>query len=805
MIEPLKVSGFAEHPQALKWSDDNQIAVVTSQVIHIVTPSLRGWKTSLKASKDLIHRTIFFSPSQDKRQVNLIYSDHVFDMDDFRPGRFEKEGFRSAAWSHTGTSSNEGCLLAVLQYNHVITIYGPTGNPYDGDWKPIQDLTDLIYRRNFDYIQELPPLFALDRLEAVSLEWSHVLRFEHFGVSLIAAAMKDGSLALFCHAQTAYLIDQIELNPPGKIVALAFSKWSLRRGVFVAYMLTGTLDGQACCWEVNFVYSTDEADTKVQIQLLKTLANADGREVTMAHFYCENEEGAAPADIPKLAFTKGSRLYVWFPVSHAGEGSEQIHPDPFCVNLPLSMPATGMLWNSDGSRIHLYTMDGKVWAISAQRGSPTPPSFVDDHTGTLSRHIFSVTNMDDLADHDDGDGGKESGSKEVAEVTRTDLRQGARISFHGAGASFSGLAHCILTRITWPLNNEYRTFRNEYSLVIFIDALQLEDIGMDFVSDLSNKLDFRLRRILADSNALIVRNPICMIWDLLESRWDILAHLLQKVQELCVPFGRLLDASTHQTNVHEELSLLGYRRTIEYTQANTMRFAYMLSNVAKGVMPSIDNQSPLNNLVHSYERSLAEFHLSWMIQLFEHFATLYSLNSTSDVYVLNALCERALLSERVAEFAPRLLALYITTRSQSVPEAVQAVCDLQIELIGKVMLEPSTPVQPTQSCPACNTALTAVSLNKIKCSHGHMWDRCCVTLVVAATPMTRTCAGCHRKSLSVDQIVETDLMSGMVAFPSSRQEGESPHPVLTSLLQASRTCLFCSCRLFERARSLMVD
>lgn len=86
-------------------------------------------------------------------------------------------------------------------------------------------------------------------------------------------------------------------------------------------------------------------------------------------------------------------------------------------------------------------------------------------------------------------------------------------------------------------------------------------------------------------------------------------------------------------------------------------------------------------------------------------------------------------------------------------------------------------------CPACRVPIPLQDLATATCRNGHVWRRCSITSFILSTPKVRTCIGCSRKALIP---IDGDAGTNDNHFPSVARGW-----IVAELLRAVQRCLFC--------------
>lgn len=127
----------ALYPNAVKWSDDNLIAVATSQLITILNPaSIEGPRGFVTASSDQPFNVGRVQPADMQAPCLLPVG----------LSRNLRAVVRSMDWSPQGLAPNGGCLLAVCTKDHRVKLYRAPYCEFQSEWVEVLDLSEILYQ-----------------------------------------------------------------------------------------------------------------------------------------------------------------------------------------------------------------------------------------------------------------------------------------------------------------------------------------------------------------------------------------------------------------------------------------------------------------------------------------------------------------------------------------------------------------------------------------------------------------------------------------------------------------------------------
>ncbi|KAI5083046.1 hypothetical protein GOP47_0002789 [Adiantum capillus-veneris] len=124
------------YPNAVKWSEDNLIAVATSQLITILNPAMidgpRGFVTA-SSGHSFVVGTVQHTDTDAPCLLPIRLSKDV------------RAVVRSMDWSPQGLAPNGGCLLVVCTRDHRVKLYRAPHCEYRCEWIQISDVSEILY------------------------------------------------------------------------------------------------------------------------------------------------------------------------------------------------------------------------------------------------------------------------------------------------------------------------------------------------------------------------------------------------------------------------------------------------------------------------------------------------------------------------------------------------------------------------------------------------------------------------------------------------------------------------------------
>ncbi|KAJ3413621.1 hypothetical protein HDV05_007765 [Chytridiales sp. JEL 0842] len=288
---------------AVHWSADNQVAIVTTAGLHILTPSCHvpGYE------KPIISRTTVQITNQTRENHQPVDRNQTV-------GVYEGDlstGCMVAQWVLKGV--RKSCIIATITTNYNVLLFEPTDDPINSEWLLLQDITSTLctyYKKYRD--SKVETTGELDDTNAFhALAWlsgDTVTETQNFAKTYLLLGAKDASLTIMA-----------------------------------------TSDGSVYVYALTADASIDENESGLKSDLVCELFDADDLVVTLMKIWPEiNLDGQGP---PKLVLVKGRRLIV---VQFTADEWDVVE-----VELSLSMSIGGLTLGSDGDEIRMYTLDGK--------------------------------------------------------------------------------------------------------------------------------------------------------------------------------------------------------------------------------------------------------------------------------------------------------------------------------------------------------------------------------------------------------------------------------------------------------------
>ncbi|KAI9187911.1 hypothetical protein H9P43_002302 [Blastocladiella emersonii ATCC 22665] len=693
---------------SLLWSDDNQLAAVTSKAIHILTPTFKPGPahplTPIASASIPSVGSDDGAPSNKRALLPRAATDDVVLAGDslFRT-------WRTAAWSPRGIARDGGCALVTVDHCGAAAVYEPLPA-----WTRVADLGPVLTRHLVnDRVAAAAAAAAASPTDAVgptatvsprdvtvvSVAWSTVAPPDAPG-PLLALGTQAGHVSLWHYRRDAYghadtdLLAIWHLVPaalpdgggapapgrcPGWVTRLAWSP----AGTHLAYALsTGN---------VGVIAVAPGLDASPLGEPYQT----DPRVCTALHWVND----------AVLVLAKGAMLGVW----------DVVRNEVREVHLP-HMPAaiTALVPTADGQAVRVFTVDGQV-AVVTLMGHVDRVEARSTVREFLARHNVHVAaakrergvKRDEGDDDDDAAAGEndededdEEDGNSVPSLTRKQTR------FYGACRSPNGFFTAVLYTI-FPINELF--YRTDKVHASYIDVLQTTPVGDQDAEDAAIE---RLAAHLVPQPALTPLGPRALLW-------DVVALVHAEAAQSAATGGTSTTAWRDRVLAH--LDFWATQNPDDVTRLVARQWTFL-------ALRSIDGPAAVNPSIGM------RAHLE---------ATACNVLGVTHTGVTagdaaSVRCARALVA--LAEAAQAKPGLDVMPGVQALAEAITPLT-AAVAASGDMDDEDAV-----ETCPACRVPVRVAVSDRGeivgRCDRGHTWDRCCLTLDLIPTSQVRSCVGC---------------------------------------------------------------
>ncbi|KAI0630592.1 putative zinc-finger of transcription factor IIIC complex-domain-containing protein [Trametes polyzona] len=657
-------------------------------------------------------------------------------------------------------TANAGCVLALLNSNLELTIWGAAKNFLTGEI--LQDVTSLLKEAAAEETGSV--LARTLRAQSTCIEWTLQPDWGHtpaplIDASLLAVGNRGGSVTFlrFDRALRRMAIVDNAAVSDRWVTHLAWSAWvKSHDGTSEAMLACGAADGsvtiltviQTLAFKPSLSKFSSDHELVVSIRRHEGIGyDADGRAITGMKW--ANMQGRNPVLIVHKAGTihllaVPSPVAVW-----AGCRTLYLRARPRSVGSSALCPASGICFlpNLDASVVTLS--DGSFHVVHRISVDPTLDAdlsdvVTSDALSAMSRSVFLLA--------------------EPGKMSVKDVDQVNGMTAYDDSSTFMWAYEALR-----PTDFSYKHDAKHVSTLVVAQLWQ-ED------------LDERVIRELAECVARPVsgfgKTPTCHLR-------SILLHLRdpQRIARLC---GRILDVLRH-TPCNEpppQLVISPYEgdgstkfsyafvdslRThlFGWKSIQSQRIRYVVATYCQSGSAVAEVQSQFAEAANHFISNLRKHML---LVLLRHLSAVKTLLNASDIY-----------------FARRTILL------ATIPAVPPALSKEAEELLSQLPVPTDTdhanatvPDSLDELCPACHAPIPLQDPENAVCPNGHVWARCCVTSLLLATPTVRTCVGCTRKAL-LPAPEDGAPVHDAGWLPNSARGSW----VLRDLLDATRRCPFC--------------
>lgn len=478
---------------------------------------------------------------------------------------------------------------------------------------------------------------------------------------------------------------------------------------------------------ISFFSNTDKLNHVAQ------LSAADGVPVVCAKF-CSYQVNAFPC----LAFTKGTSVYVW---KHSINLNVALS-----VALPQKMAISALIWNTSGNEIITFSLDGHVSTIAWSDNSTL--EIVDDLSALISHTILSTHPA--FGQSKEAAVGSSNNAADNEEAQ--DESGGDSIRFSGAVASANGLYQALFYYISTS-DLEYMLADNNFSYVMIWHNNYGDNTGME-ISSLT-----AIRKQLGQKDIFFSQSPTYLLWDLMQyccSTLDFQALLQSTISvdlQQCYELYYADTANGLQYLLDSDPSQVFQNIVNALFQNRALNSLRCLNLILHTLLPSISDKT-FKVQVTSEIVKTSRILLGHYLQLLVHATKIHvehtSCFQDSDILMF-ALISDLCMEQKLCDLIPIVLDVFQTiTQSRSSQNVIQFANETMEMLQSSIQYPQLCPDLPHREvCLACEGPISFKSAWKAICIRGHSWERCALTFLSAATPVTASCKGCNTKSLTV--------------------------------------------------------
>ncbi|GBE86530.1 hypothetical protein SCP_0904090 [Sparassis crispa] len=749
----------------MQWTGDGQLVVLTKYAVYILTPDVGIHvepSTAAKRTLDVenapnISRPVKWVKTMIEYEKALL---HQWPADCQEWGAVSlgslDTALRIAAPSPSGLNSNSGSVIAVLNSNMELTIWGPVKNLLKGEWTKLRDMT--VELRNSESI---PTLVKTLQAQIICIGWSPQADFglspaPSLDGSLLAAGNRAGNVTFyrlrigadgsyeFCRVATTHISDNW-------INQLAWSSWNaVHPGTCQAFLACGSPDGSVSVVEVIQTLDSTSSDARfITEYYLKEIINvkdgaichSDGRNVTGMKWI------DATGRNPILVYCKPGMLHLWSGLSLAGGWSGpraiNLRTQKVSVGASALCPASGISYITHSDTLVVSLSDGSFHVIHQFSTAPSlnsvsyGDSLTSERLTAAARNAFvkvepepplfwDVNRINGMASYDDS-------------ATYVWIHESCR-----------------------PTDFSYKYDAKHVSMFVMA-RLWVGPSDEEVLRDLSERI--------MSAKAAAGQGPISLLR-------PTFLHLLDS-ERLSRLRTKLLELVQRSQPLEDLVQIVVTPCTAELTPQVRYDFRRSLFTHLFGWDVVLRQRMRLKVAEFCQEHSEESQERGMFMQAANY------LSSTIWHHVLLTIIRhvRAILSISTLHDAPFIRRVIAQASHSSCPSIlVKEADDLSMKL-SSVSSE-GDHLNLDELCPACHAVLPLPDTSTAVCPNGHVWARCCITSFILSTPMVRTCVGCGQKAfLSPSQATTNQMWL--------------PEPVRRSwlvqdLLGATRRCPLCA-------------
>ncbi|CAG8449481.1 3297_t:CDS:10 [Cetraspora pellucida] len=517
----------------------------------------------------------------------------------------------------------------------------------------------------------------------------------------------------------------------------------------VSSFVTASDDGSVYMWRVTIslipVISSGIENIKLQasITLHATLSQADNRPASIMKWYECNNAGE------RLAIVKGLKIYVWTSTRLPLINTDLEPPKMF--KIPLSKGTiVAMIWNYDGTQLYIFNNEGNNLTL--------------DISGTeIDINEFTTKYINDV----------------------------------------------LATKLESP-DALYVTDKFEVSYVTFCPSEEQSN------SELVPSLVTRLKNMLEDAYILERKSTNYLMWDLLEycvleNEFDKNNSLLHQLDKACwdcynkytasSSIGELSDNTEFNTEDLTDFSLIGiimkWKNVLYRNRSlNALRLLVHIYNSTTRLEAPSGLQLQLSPAFEDCLKRIEKYFLKQVLSTtVDCIKCGVVINSGKVLSLLIEMCCIIVLLDDDNELLK--LAKFLYDYLSTLQEKVEIVGSLETEQAWTSQLISSKKNKKTKKTPTratCPASIIVFLIQLIhvsfmrgptgRCTKGHVWDLCSITLSIVADKHVRSCSNCNRKIL-----VASDPYNSM--DNSVDEQSIASSIVVKAIFETCEKCFYC--------------
>ncbi|KAI0675674.1 putative zinc-finger of transcription factor IIIC complex-domain-containing protein [Trametes maxima] len=759
---------IAPSVSGLQFSEDGQAMLLTKYAVYILTPDAG---VNVELSSVMKQALDSKSPSRSPQPLGWLRTIAEFDRSLVHQWPTDCQDWGSVclgsldpslqalALSPTNLTSNAGCLLALLNSNLELTIWGAARNFLTGEWSRLQDVTVAL--KEAAAKGSSSALLRTLQAQSTCIEWSlqpdwGLTPAPSFDASLLAVGNRagsvtflryDGAIGQMSVANSATVSDRW-------VCHLAWSPWEYQDGTCEAMLACAAADGSVIILNVRQTLalrssaSRLSSDHELALSILpygEFACEADGKAVTGMKWT------PVYGRTPILMVHKTGTLNLWSAPSPqsrwSGRKELALRTQKRCAGSSALFPASGICYVPNRDLTVVSLSDGSFHvvhklSVEPTLDSPTSEAASSGMLSAASRSVFLHS--------------------EAERMTSQDVDR-----INGMTAYDDGSTFMWTYEASRPTDFSYKHDAKHVSTMV---VAQMWDENPD--AQVIQALTERVGRTKFGSGKAPIAHLRSILLHLRDPHRIVRLHgrILDALRD--IPIGETMPVYAippceggRGSELSGEFVKSLSTHLFGWDSIQSLRMRYTVASFCQGCAVGLDVQQRFAEVATHFVRTIRAYFLLTVVR---HLSAVVTLLKESDIYFAR---RTALLAVTLGGFAE--LVQEAEALSRQLPHA------------------PSSGARDDQDCldelcPACHASIPLQDAESAVCVNGHVWARCCITALLLTTPNARTCVGCTRKAFLAAPASGAPVQdSGWL--PNSARDSW----VLRDLLEATRRCPFC--------------
>ncbi|KAJ3850791.1 putative zinc-finger of transcription factor IIIC complex-domain-containing protein [Lentinula lateritia] len=790
----------------LQWSEDGQAFFTSKSAVYIMTP-----EHGINFDLDSVLKSSVDEDTDDNPLLGWFRTMIAIDKTDACRWTDYSQDWSATSlgsmdisvWAITvspsQSTSDAGCILAILSSNMDLTLWIAGKNAVKGEWKKIACVTTML----LDHFMKDTSLSATANTiaaQVLCIDWSSQPNFAlspapGLDNSFLVCGNRAGTLLFIRFVYTSYNKISLEYKltvTDRWILQVAFSQWILVQPLTcIALVAYSTPDGT-----IGFVRVTQtlqQTAKQTPFALPFTMSTAFEQLETKV---LDTRKGAltalkwvdVPGRLPILAYTRPGTVHIWSPsdpspfsISHPNSITTLYHPPWSGVQtLTLKTPkqlsidssplhqSTGMQYISARDALVLCLVDGSFHVVYGIAGVAC------SSLSTTARGVFVRIERAAAASNSNsvGVGG---GAGTFADA----MRASGMVCYDGG----LGTVMWIHER-TRPADLSYKHDAKHNSILTVTSLWDGEDSDENVLGTLQRVLN---RPVLTEIGPAPLHHLRPIFFHLRQrARLARLHDRLLEILEIGDDENGTEQLHQNTTNVYQDAMniRLDLRKSLKrhlFGDQQLMRWRMKLSltDFAWKLL-SLDTikQSQYGAIAQRLLAQISHQNLKVVIQHLIGVISVTGRVTPNIPFILRLILQSSLPSSSPSSISS----------SPPSPEDLSLIAEGQklLEAVNRVLPQGHTNnyLSLSETCPACGVQVPFQNIINAACENGHTWSRCSITTFILSKAHVRTCIGCSRKAFLPPKNLLTKHSS---LLPNAVSESW----FVEELLQAVHRCLFC--------------